>query len=78
MDKQNNTPPPWSEAPPWAKYRAQDEDGAWFFYKKNPYATSIDVEWRTNDISDNGCVLAKWCTPNPNWRDTLEKRPENE
>lgn len=78
MSNNSNIPPSWSEAPPWAKWRAQDEDGAWFFYKEEPYTMSIDVEWRTKGISDIYCLLVKWCKTNPNWRETLQKRPENE
>ena len=51
MDEQNNTAPPWSEAPPWAKWRAQDEDGSWFWYSEKP----IEKE----DIFKRGFVAYK-------------------
>ena len=72
MDEQNNTPPPWSEAPPWAKWRAQDEDGSWFWYSEKP----IEKE----DMFDSGgkILLCKWSSDNPNWKTTMQKRPENE
>jgi len=76
MSNNNNQPPPWSEAPPWAKYRAQDEGGEWFAYESKPYASNIDIKWRFD--SESKFLLMSWCDSNPNWRNTLQKRPENE
>jgi len=72
MDKPNNTPPPWSEAPPWAMWRAQDEDGSWFWYSEKPIE-KIDMFDSGGKIS-----LCKYTDSNHNWKTTLEKRPENE
>lgn len=78
MDKPNNTPPPWSEAPPWAMWRAQDKDGWWCFYKYEPCAGRYD--WVYSDIifSSENYVLCRKGKPSSNWRKSLKKRPENE
>ena len=81
MSNNNNQPPPWSEAPPWAKWQAQDKDGAWFAYSEKPEQLLSDTIRIDNyGYWGNGgrSQLLKWNTPNPNWRDTLQKRPENE
>lgn len=72
MSNNNNTPPPWSEAPPWAMWLAQDENGSWFWYSEKPIEKP--------DMFDSGgkISLCKYTDPNPNWKTTLEKRPENE
>lgn len=79
MDKPNNTPPPWSEAPPWAKWRAQDEVGEWWWYEYKPRFNADHDGWDIVNSHDNAeqCKLTnnEHC---PNWRDTLQKRPENE
>lgn len=73
MDKPNNTPPPWSEAPPWAMWRAQDETGEWWWYEEKPrIATDNDGYDAVN--SQSRAEQYKW----PNWKTTLQKRPENE
>ena len=35
---------PWKSAPEWAKYKAQDKDGSWFWYAKKPYIDEDD-QW---------------------------------
>ena len=40
-------PPPWSEAPEWARWRAMDGDGAWGWYNVTP--TKAAREWLTTD-----------------------------
>jgi hypothetical protein len=77
MDKQNNTPPPWSEAPPWANYRAQDEDGTWGWFEEEPVYQASDFfgyEW----CSNGRMLISRKDKPNPNWRDTFEKRVKDE
>ena len=64
--------PSWKDAPEWAIELAQDSDGKWFFYADTP--TAGQVSWRVegtgdNELSGKGEVLG-------DWRDTLEKRPE--
>ena len=74
MDKPNNTPPPWSEAPPWAMWRCQEEHGYWKFLNKKPKAG------RSYWLYDDGARVKIFDSfpQNPNWRETLQKRPENE
>ena len=76
----NNNPPPWSDAPPWAKWRAQDEDGYWGFYKDEPCMSRNVNAWSNMEIlfDDSNFLMSIKGKFNPNWRDTLQKRPENE
>lgn len=79
MMSNNNTPPPWSEAPLKFKWIAQDEEGPWFVYETKPEILREEGSsgfgyWGNGGVSR----LLKWSDPNPNWRDTLQKRPENE
>lgn len=58
--------PDWKDAPEWANYLAQDEDGDWYWFEKEPYLKS--GTWLTNEgrIEDaNG----------PEYQDSLEQRP---
>lgn len=73
MDKLNNTPPPWSEAPPWAMWRAQDENGRWYWYEIEPEQHTNGVEFRSIGNYELAAVPS-----NPDWKTTLQKRPENE
>jgi len=75
MRNNNNTPPPWSEAPPWAKYRAQDKIGLWLWYEIQPSAGYVG--WNFGGLSKIDYTKEK-LIENPNWRDTMQKRPENE
>lgn len=61
---------PWYGAPEWAKYKAQDENGEWFFYSHEP---APGREQWTNDAGEfEGSHPQP--TPNPDWRDTLISR----
>ena len=48
MSNNNNQPPPWSEAPLWAKYRAQDEDGEWCWFRYKPLKDAEMMIWDNN------------------------------
>lgn len=68
--------PNWADAPEWAGWLAQDEDGQWYWYCSEPFVdeTNDDKMWDFGDSFDHedcefGEVLG-------DWRDTLEKRPE--
>ena len=81
MDKQNNTPPPWSEAPPWAMWMAQTKRGVWWWEESKPvpchdFYKCLDSVGHIDFTKRR--IFAKQGNPNPNWRDTLQKRPENE
>jgi hypothetical protein len=64
------SPIDWSNAPAWAQYAAQDADGWWYWYEKEPY----------KDGKAWGYAPATRCTPviarPTNWAGTLQKRPE--
>jgi hypothetical protein len=74
MSKQNNnTQPPWSEAPDWAMWVAQDYTGEWWWYEEEPQPHNRGIfafggERRKANTS----------SANLNWQSTLEKRPDNE
>jgi len=36
---------PWKGAPEWAKYKAQDADGEWYFYELEPHIDSGADQW---------------------------------
>lgn len=58
--------------PEHAKYRAQDADGQYRFFKHKPSANEAFGEW----IAIGG---GKSCADAvPNWRETLVERPEQE
>ena len=64
--------PDWKDALDWVTCRAQDEDGSWFGYASKP--TWGGRLW----ISSTGPVmrLSPSGTTNPNWKGTLEMRPD--
>ena len=75
MSNNTNQPPPWSEAPPWAMWRAQDFDGVWVFFESEPTQSKSGGWWNRATVN-----LPSICSGvlNPFWRDTLEKRPNDE
>ena len=57
--------PPWDDAPDWANWAAQDEDGRWYGYQNRPFAPGNEL-W----VPRGGrfeCILESH-TPNPNWK----------
>ena len=61
--------PSWSDAPEWAEWLAQDEDGEWKWIAGLP-GKYVDC-WTAVKIKGHCKGLAL-----DDWRDTLEKRPE--
>ena len=64
--------PSWKDAPEWANCIVQDKIGNWFFCSDTPNhnGREWDGEYvRKSLIANGGVVLG-------DWRDTLEKRPE--
>jgi len=60
--------PSWDDAPSWANYLAQNEDGQWFWYEKKPeisvnmgyfYATYPDKHEEASFSDDWECSLEK-------------------
>jgi hypothetical protein len=62
--------PSWKDAPEWANFVAQDEGGSWWYYAKKPCAG--ETVWE----NESGNYGWKKNFRNPNWRETLERRPE--
>lgn len=76
--------PDWKDAPEWAMWLAQDEDGKWDFYSEKPFVCSSanrpePYEWVPS-------VTDRWWSfdyeygkyqgdKNPDWLNTLEPRP---
>lgn len=61
---------PWYGAPEWARFKAQDDDGSWFWFKDKP--AQLSTVWYSEgryEIAHNGEHSS------PNWRDTLIERP---
>jgi hypothetical protein len=58
----------WAGAPDWVKCKAQDADGEWYFYEREPHFDSGADHWH----SEHKLISA--AIPNPNWRTTLISR----
>ena len=71
--------PSWKDAPEWAEWLAQDDDGEWKWLGSNP--SKYISGWTANKLScckkmgSYGAVMEKG-TILGDWRDTLEQRPE--
>ena len=76
MSNNNNTPPPWSEAPPWAKWRAMDESGEWWWFADRPWNDNTGGWYLSKEAYQ--IAFGGQGDSNPNWQDTIEKRPKNE
>ncbi|MGL4756444.1 MAG: hypothetical protein ACRCXB_29160 [Aeromonadaceae bacterium] len=64
--------PSWKDAPEWAQWMAQDEDGEWWFFSGKPKAQSVSFGDQGYGISAD---YAKKGETLGDWRDTLEERP---
>jgi hypothetical protein len=66
---------PWSEAPAWAQWFAQDEDGDCYWYRGEP---SVGwCIWLPGAIVEGECEKLKTKLPeNPDWKNTLQERPK--
>lgn len=60
--------PDWKDAPEWAKYLAQNEDGRWFWYEENPQLY-FDLWW------SNEGRKAFAGDPLKGWGESKEERP---
>jgi hypothetical protein len=61
--------PDWKDAPNWANYLAQDEDGSWWFFLNEP--KQLQTSW-----NNDGLYSLMSNVKNHNWRKTLESRPQ--
>ena len=62
---------PWSGAPEWAKYKAQDCNGCWYWFDFMP--EQHNIEWRVGH-SRGVALYASPGDKNPNWACTLIAR----
>ncbi len=65
--------PAWSEAPEWAEWQAQDEDGHWHWYDAKPDA--FDRQWDSNHGDRVSRAGPGTIPAGHDWRQTLERRP---
>lgn len=76
IEKLESGKPDWKDAPEWAEWLAQDYDGVWWWYAEKPVQDK--VQW----ILTNWQKLPIWANTdartNPEWKETLEKRPTHE
>lgn len=67
--------PSWNDAPQWAQWLAQDEDGEWWWHQEEPELSHEE------GCFDSGGRLESICAgiddiAGHDWRDTLEPRPQ--
>lgn len=63
---------PFAGAPEWAKYKAQDEGGDWYWYE---VPTRPGVSGWCENVGYDGRIQHAYAgEPDPNWRDTLITR----
>lgn len=63
--------PDWKNAPEWAEYLAQNEDGTWTFFENEPFA--YDYEWRQVHGKKQWHYVDI-----ENWTESLETRPDKQ
>ena len=64
--------PSWSEAPEWANYLTQDEDGQWYWFEKKPRIWGGDVWWAPNSQFESASILIE----DESWKQSLEERQQ--
>lgn len=62
--------PDWKDAPEWAVWLAQDEDGLWWWHEQKPWQGYELNFWFSLGLT-LVCGLGQ---PNPDWRETREER----
>ena len=60
--------PDWKDAPEWADHLAQDLHGQWHWFRGEPKPDG--QYWLALKYYNQRAF-----TPNPNWKETLQKRP---
>jgi len=69
--------PNWKDAPDWANWLAQDENCLWCWFGKRPQPNINYQKWQPSlSIFDYENITPKIMS-NPDWQQTLEKRPES-
>lgn len=67
-------PPSWQNAPDGFNWLAQDADGKWYWYKTEPVLGIGGGIWRSNSRNQQ---FAATGTPNPDWFESMQTRPNN-
>tara|TARA_Y100000310_G_scaffold90161_1_gene87441 strand:- start:482 stop:790 length:309 start_codon:yes stop_codon:yes gene_type:complete len=57
--------PDWIDAPEWARWRAMDSSGAWYWFKNEPKELN-QFGWVEKDCKEANL---------PGWKDSAEARP---
>lgn len=67
---------PWYDAPEWARFKAQDQSGEWWWYEDRPDRSARMWVAVAEEVpgSAGGAMVAAAGAQNPNWRDTLIER----
>ncbi len=70
--------PSWNDAPAWAIWLSQDEDGTWYWFESKPIL--IEEEgFFSPSLNDKYsilmCKIAKNGKKSENWINSLEKNP---
>lgn len=67
--------PSWADAPEWAEWLCQSDDGMWFWLAREPRLN--DAGWETNHVSRSAYAAGDQVEEHiiGDWRDTLERRP---
>jgi len=60
-----------ADAPEWARFKAQDKGGTWYWYEARPVALSEDAEWHENG-GDLQMSLSGQIPAGHDWRETLK------
>lgn len=70
----------WSKAPEWAMWMATDPDGSTYAFAYEPHICNMyHDEWMRTDFMDHDRsqrITGATGKPYPDWRDSLEHRPE--
>lgn len=64
--------PDWKDAPDWANWLAQDEDGSWWWFWDKPYLHPSYPGWSY----DEGNFKRAGHSAVGDWTNSLEARPE--
>lgn len=73
-----NNKPKWKNAPPWARWLAQNKNGVWWWFEKKPTANDSEIHGRIWEIEHTDkFFLAGFGEPSEKWKDTLEMKPIN-
>lgn len=64
--------PDWSKAPDWAQWWACDECGVSYWFSKKPLPDVIMGIWVSDFREQTDDIYAD----HPDWRNSLQKRPE--